>query len=346
MRLVQGLMLLLAGLVLGGAVTALIPFGDVAPERADDSGAPPVGEVLNLSVLAQEQEQPPPPWLPMANLKDAEQQAVPAPGEPARRYLVSTNSLGFRGPEVGEKGETYRILILGDSTTYGIGVNDDETWPFFLQEALDPSGQHIEVINGGFPGASSLQGLYVLLKKGLLLEPDLVMVGFGLNDSWYGGYSDWSQIAELIGANPEPATAHLVERYLVTKDGEPDRAPRVTMGQYLDTLYEFKDLSQKANFSLAYFVWPHSACFGTDNIEPSYHYFTFQAAQLTDTPLVNMRDVLERKPEAYLYDPIHCTRQGNQAVAAFVAEELRENYGKRLGPLWNRAVNRIQAIGR
>lgn len=300
--------------------------------------------MVEVNVAAIQQQDASPPWLLMPNLKDAVMEALPEPGAPPRIYKVSTNSLGFRGPEVGEKGRKYRILLLGDSSTFGLGVNDNETWPHVLQDLLDPSGEQIQVINAAFPGASSLQGLHLLMTKGLLLEPDLVLVSFGLQDSFYGGYSDWSRLAEIMGANPDSATATMIEQYLIVKDGEPDRSPRVTPGQYVDALYEFKDLALKANFSLVYVVWPHAACFGRDTIEPTYHFFTFETATLTNTPLINMRDVLESKPEAYLFDPIHATVQGNQAVANFVADELRTVIKNEIGPAWVQALDRASAM--
>jgi lysophospholipase L1-like esterase len=341
-RFLLWLFIAAAGFVLGAAAMALLgrspaPEAEVPPE-------PKPSDLVNKEVIEAQAEKP--SWVLHPNMTNYVMDGATSPDLPSRPYNVSTNSRGFRGPELGEKGERFRILILGESTTFGMGVENDETWPHFLQEALDPSREYIEVINAGLPGGSSLQGLYLLLTKGLLVEPDLVMVGYGLNDSWYSGKQDWTEIAELLGANPETATAHLVERYLVTRDGEPDPLPRVPAGQYVDILYEFKDLSIKAGFGLIFFVVPHSACFGTDRIEPTYHYFTFQAGQLTNTPVLNFRDVLEENPEGYFYDGVHMTRQGNKAVAEYVADQLMDDSSIRLGPLWNRAVNRMDALRR
>jgi len=44
---------------------------------------------------------------------------------------------------------TLRILALGDSTTYGVFVAPEESWPAVLARALP----HAEVLNGGRPGA-------------------------------------------------------------------------------------------------------------------------------------------------------------------------------------------------
>lgn len=95
--------------------------------------------------------------------------------------LYAHNSRGFRGAEFSlEKpiGKT-RIVTLGGSTTYGVGVNNEETWPYQLQQQL---GSDYEVINMGVPGYSSAENL---IQTALLLselDADLVIYHIGLND--------------------------------------------------------------------------------------------------------------------------------------------------------------------
>ncbi|MBW2493352.1 MAG: hypothetical protein JRE43_01265, partial [Deltaproteobacteria bacterium] len=46
----------------------------------------------------------------------------------------STNSLGYRDDEIGEKGERdYRILALGDSITLGDYVSAEQTYPEYVE---------------------------------------------------------------------------------------------------------------------------------------------------------------------------------------------------------------------
>lgn len=46
----------------------------------------------------------------------------------------------------------YKILAIGDSFTYGHGVNDDETYPVLLEELLKNNGIQVKVDNAGVPG--------------------------------------------------------------------------------------------------------------------------------------------------------------------------------------------------
>jgi len=94
-------------------------------------------------------------------------------------FHVSTNSHGLRGAaELGPKqpGE-FRILSLGESSTFGDKVNDDETYSFLLEEHLKAydSARPFCVLNAGVCAYSSFQSLKYLETRGLALEPDMVL---------------------------------------------------------------------------------------------------------------------------------------------------------------------------
>jgi lysophospholipase L1-like esterase len=100
----------------------------------------------------------------------------------------STNARSFRGTaEIGPKAKnTFRIVALGDSWTYGVLVADDETYPAQLCRCLNAQHQKdrtFEVLNLGCVGYSSFQGRLLLSKYIDELQPDLVLVCFGGNDA-------------------------------------------------------------------------------------------------------------------------------------------------------------------
>lgn len=90
---------------------------------------------------------------------------------------LSTNSHGFRGkqdfPYARDK-RKLRILILGDSFTFGDGVNDDETYSYYLQQMLPGT----EVINMGVHGYGHDQMLILFKEVGVRYKPDIVILGF------------------------------------------------------------------------------------------------------------------------------------------------------------------------
>jgi len=73
---------------------------------------------------------------------------------------VRVNSDGLRGPDIGEKKPgCFRVLALGDSSTYGWAVSEENAYCRQLQSILsERTGKCVEAINAGVPGYSSTQG--------------------------------------------------------------------------------------------------------------------------------------------------------------------------------------------
>lgn len=97
-------------------------------------------------------------------------------GEPS---VFKTNRLGHRGPEVSKKrpGER-RILVLGDSITCAVFMNEADTYPGILAELSGAT-----VYNAAVTGLGLREELLVLTETGLQTEPDVVVVGLYLNDA-------------------------------------------------------------------------------------------------------------------------------------------------------------------
>ncbi len=94
-----------------------------------------------------------------------------------------TNALGLRGAEVAPKRPgMLRILAIGDSFTYGHGVQNDETYPAVVAALLRARGHDVEVLNAGVPGYNTDQAYTWALRDGLALAPDLVLVGVHCSD--------------------------------------------------------------------------------------------------------------------------------------------------------------------
>lgn len=105
------------------------------------------------------------------------------------------DALGFRNrwpwPREAE------IVAVGDSLTFGYGVDDNHAWPFLLAQSL--SG--LRVINLGLIGAGPQQYLRLYETFGVALRPKLVIVGvFARNDFWDADLFDrW--LASGVGGN-------------------------------------------------------------------------------------------------------------------------------------------------
>ena len=94
------------------------------------------------------------------------------------------NGQGRRGPEPIAAGpDTVRIAVVGDSFTFGFGVDDAESYPAVLEAELNAgAGPDYQVLNYGVGGYSSRDEALVVRHKVLPAEPDLVIVGYFFND--------------------------------------------------------------------------------------------------------------------------------------------------------------------
>jgi hypothetical protein len=99
---------------------------------------------------------------------------------------VHINSIGLRGPEIPPKapGE-FRILMMGDSFPFGIGVPEERCLPAALEAQLTKRAQPgttFRVINMGVVSYNTEQEQRQLEELGLGLKPDLVLLAYAVND--------------------------------------------------------------------------------------------------------------------------------------------------------------------
>jgi hypothetical protein len=100
---------------------------------------------------------------------------------------VEVNTLGFRDNREYslDKGPTtFRILVLGDSVTFGHGARYETTYPYLVEQRLRAWRPDVDwqVWNLGVPGYNTRQELEYLQAVGPSYQPDLVVVGFYPND--------------------------------------------------------------------------------------------------------------------------------------------------------------------
>ncbi|MEN8182956.1 MAG: SGNH/GDSL hydrolase family protein [Myxococcota bacterium] len=91
------------------------------------------------------------------------------------RYGMRYGSPGTEGPK-----SRSRIVVVGDSFTFGFGVEAEDSYPSVLEEILGPSDFH--VLNLGVGGYSARDAVLALEHKGMSWDPVLVVVGYVLND--------------------------------------------------------------------------------------------------------------------------------------------------------------------
>lgn len=123
-----------------------------------------------------------------------------------------TNALGWRG-NLPEEGARKRLLLLGDSYTFGMGVNDGQEFASLLAQSLSDS---VEVLNLGVPGwglSQEIRQFYMLAEE---LKPAMVLICFFHNDLADNFRNKVSYVDEEGAVRFAPATfnGNMLKRFL------------------------------------------------------------------------------------------------------------------------------------
>ncbi|MCX8063796.1 MAG: hypothetical protein N3G21_01325 [Candidatus Hydrogenedentes bacterium] len=106
------------------------------------------------------------------------------------RYTVKINSIGLRNREVNipKPENIFRIIVIGDSYTYGWGIEEEQSWVRLIESMLSVPRKKVEVINMGKPGAN-LNDYLEIARIGIpILEPDLVILALLQGDDLFTFY--------------------------------------------------------------------------------------------------------------------------------------------------------------
>jgi hypothetical protein len=109
--------------------------------------------------------------------------------------IASTNKFGFRGNELFIK--EGQIIVVGDSQIYGWGLNNNETWPFFLQSIIEQNNQNLKVYNLGVPGTNTNDHISVAKEYIKIIKPKIAIIGIGLNDDFQQVLEEEQQLNKI-----------------------------------------------------------------------------------------------------------------------------------------------------
>jgi hypothetical protein len=137
----------------------------------------------------------------------------------ARRAYRQQNAAGYRDvPRVPAKPPgVRRVVSLGDSFAWGAGVERDDAYPQRLERALRRTrGEEWEVVNLARPGMRTVDQADVLRREGFAYAPDVVLVGYVLNDS-EGRTSEEARRAEEWREGPPGPSPSSWDRSLLVR---------------------------------------------------------------------------------------------------------------------------------
>ncbi len=109
----------------------------------------------------------------------------PGSGDTARTFPYRTNSHGLRDRDrPAKQAGTKRVLVMGDSYTWGYAVAEAEAYPQVAEQLLAARGRpDVEVVNGGIPDYNSRQERQLLAQLMPIYQPDAVFLGYVVNDA-------------------------------------------------------------------------------------------------------------------------------------------------------------------
>ncbi|MDP2923735.1 MAG: GDSL-type esterase/lipase family protein [Candidatus Omnitrophota bacterium] len=139
------------------------------------------------------------------------------------QFDININSAGLRDIEYNQQQKNMlSVLGLGDSFTFGTGVNYEDTYLHQLEEIIKASRVVCRVINAGVPGYGTKHELLFYRKYGLQYKSGIVLVGFNITNDPNDNLRDYSVkngfIIEKKTGNNEPSASkfYILKSFLRT----------------------------------------------------------------------------------------------------------------------------------
>ncbi|MFH1462809.1 MAG: SGNH/GDSL hydrolase family protein [Pseudomonadota bacterium] len=259
--------------------------------------------------------------------------------------LITTNEDGMREvtvPREPTKGE-HRVLVLGDSSNFGHGVEGDEMWEAVLQDQLRErlGDENIHVLNGACPGWTTYQAVEYMKLTGLAYHPDMVIAGFN-NDP---GPEYLGERRRVLPPGPVRSVNGVLfhfETYLLAREVvlslvrrySPDRfagyqareagvepkygklsdremeqlVPRVPMEEFLANLTALNELGQERGFAFVWVNMPINRSLPdlmARYVNPEYREAARELAEQEDFPHIDVDAAWQNKSHRELFQTGH-----------------------------------------
>lgn len=130
-----------------------------------------------------------------------------APVNTNRRAMRPKNSHGYRDREraLPRPPGVRRVLSLGDSFAWGASVEFEDAYPQRLERGLTRRRREPwEVVSLALPGMNTVDHAAQLTQEGLAYGPELVLLGFVLNDSEDAVAAETRRASDWVEARKEP----------------------------------------------------------------------------------------------------------------------------------------------
>jgi hypothetical protein len=271
---------------------------------------------------------------------------------------MDVNSLGFRGPDVSPQKPTgtYRILGVGDSFTFGVGVREPDTFLRRLESQFNgrENGRRFEVLNVGVQGYNTRDEVLTLEGRWLAFNPDLVLINFYLNDAYddsaflnagqaLGIYDKPSSLAQMSRIydfwehrqHNKKITEWVREYYLSHYFQNADQfleAPGQIHVDWTDckqALARATELAREHHFKLALILWPEIDEFDGKYPFEKVHEVVLNTCKSLSIPALDLREAFrtQRPRDLWVHPSDHHPNETAHKLAATAIEKFVESHG-------------------
>ncbi len=264
----------------------------------------------------------------------------------SRRRHIQINSDGFRGREytwkVPEKIE--RIIVLGDSETFGALLKDEETLPGALEKKLNglQGEKTYEVLNLGLPGYNTRQQFRILQTKAIQYNPSIVILYYVFNDPIIGDQTiflgnarfSWSYLSTFAtwAIKQQQSKSGTLDLYKQSKNII-EFYQALYSSEYFESckniIREMADYLKKRNISFILLIAPEIYGYNDFSNYP-YKNIHDKLHELSAEDMIHVIDPLDRlvstgkKPKDFWVIPTDChkNREANGIIAGTVARSI------------------------
>lgn len=274
------------------------------------------------------------------------------PGKPLYYWHVKTNSKGMNYPEFTEKkkNDELRIVALGDSCTFGWGLDRKDTYVSQTEQVLQKRfpDRNIVYINAGHTGYTSFQGTVLFHRYIRYWSPDIITISFGLNDHKIHGHPlpDSQRYTHnmklhnklIYYAKQRSEIFLLLFRMLKGKasheksEGKTSKhINRVSEKEFSQNLTKFIIYAKETGSQIVFLIEPHALWTESDE---RYYQEYLRVIQENNSPSIDfatifreynkVRKIEGKKPELLFIDSIHPTKRGSEIITEYLSEKIGE----------------------
>jgi hypothetical protein len=134
--------------------------------------------------------------------------------------------------------DSYRILVLGDSFTWGASADYGQGWVDILERELQ-AAEPVIVWNAAMPGTGTSQAMLTARNLLPIMQPDLVILGFHSGNDFADNLYPYDRFINVIAADGSSVP---VQQYSIGANGEPLRETNAVI-QYRANGYTVSSVS-------------------------------------------------------------------------------------------------------